>query len=217
VLTNALCAQKATEGGKACSLCRCWKSATFPLCNGSHNSHNEQCHDNAGPAVIKQTGAPPPSPKKEEVADEDKDLPVRCCRDACAQCVVAGTRTLRFLLRVTLTRSGGIAPDAACAQLITLAEVQKHNSQGDSWTVIHGKVWDITEWIPEHPGGAAVLSQYAGKVKGKGGGQGRAAVCAVLHLHSRLHSRDTPLSDPLTIQPYPALRSRTRALTACTT
>lgn len=34
-------------------MCRCWKSSTFPLCDNSHNSHNEACGDNVGPMVVK--------------------------------------------------------------------------------------------------------------------------------------------------------------------
>ena len=32
--------------------CRCWKSAEFPFCDGSHDGHNLACGDNTGPVVI---------------------------------------------------------------------------------------------------------------------------------------------------------------------
>uniref|UniRef100_UPI00358FABA8 CDGSH iron-sulfur domain-containing protein 2A-like isoform X2 n=1 Tax=Myxine glutinosa TaxID=7769 RepID=UPI00358FABA8 len=34
--------------------CRCWRSKTFPVCDGSHNRHNEETGDNVGPLVIKR-------------------------------------------------------------------------------------------------------------------------------------------------------------------
>lgn len=49
-------------------------------------------------------------------------------------------------------------------QLISLDELAKHAKEGDQWTAIHGIVYDVTEWIPDHPGGDALLGQYAGKV-----------------------------------------------------
>ncbi|EJK53120.1 hypothetical protein THAOC_27501 [Thalassiosira oceanica] len=34
--------------------CRCWRSSTFPLCDGSHVKHNKATGDNTGPLVIKK-------------------------------------------------------------------------------------------------------------------------------------------------------------------
>ena len=36
-------------------------------------------------------------------------------------------------------------------------EIKKHNRHDDCWTVIHGKVYDVTKWAPKHPGGDIVL------------------------------------------------------------
>jgi len=32
--------------------CRCWRSSTFPLCDGSHTKHNSTTGDNVGPLII---------------------------------------------------------------------------------------------------------------------------------------------------------------------
>lgn len=36
---------------------------------------------------------------------------------------------------------------------VSLAELGKHNTKGDCWVAVHKKVWDVTEFLDEHPGG----------------------------------------------------------------
>ena len=45
---------------------------------------------------------------------------------------------------------------------ISIEKVQKHNSLSDGWIVLYNKVYDITEWIPNHPGGS-IIKQGLGK------------------------------------------------------
>ncbi|TXG70783.1 hypothetical protein EZV62_005718 [Acer yangbiense] len=33
--------------------CRCWRSGTFPLCDGAHAKHNKATGDNVGPLLLK--------------------------------------------------------------------------------------------------------------------------------------------------------------------
>jgi len=37
--------------------------------------------------------------------------------------------------------------------LLSVEEISKHNTLEDCWIVVDGKVWDMTEFAPEHPGG----------------------------------------------------------------
>lgn len=48
-------------------------------------------------------------------------------------------------------------------QTITLEEVKKHNTRSSVWFVIHNKVYDVTKFMDEHPGGEEVLLEQAGK------------------------------------------------------
>ncbi|ANB15509.1 Cyb5p [Sugiyamaella lignohabitans] len=48
-------------------------------------------------------------------------------------------------------------------QYISLAEVSKHTKQDDMWVVINGKVYDVSKFVDEHPGGEEVISDVAGK------------------------------------------------------
>jgi monoamine oxidase len=45
----------------------------------------------------------------------------------------------------------------------TMKDVSKHDKITDAWTAIVGNVYDITKWIPQHPGGAIAIMQIAGK------------------------------------------------------
>jgi flavocytochrome c len=46
---------------------------------------------------------------------------------------------------------------------ITMDEVMEHNDTGDCWLVIHGVVYDLTEFAEEHPGGAESVHVSAGQ------------------------------------------------------
>jgi cytochrome b involved in lipid metabolism len=45
----------------------------------------------------------------------------------------------------------------------TLADVTAHNIQADCWTVVFEKVYNITTYIRNHPGGASSISKICGK------------------------------------------------------
>ena len=49
------------------------------------------------------------------------------------------------------------------ARSFTEAEIAKHNSEGDLWVVIEGKVYDLTSFLPDHPGGKKAIMLFAGK------------------------------------------------------
>lgn len=36
---------------------------------------------------------------------------------------------------------------------ISFEEVSKHNRADDCWMVVSGKVYDVTKFVPRHPGG----------------------------------------------------------------
>ncbi|XP_074864351.1 cytochrome b5 type B [Carettochelys insculpta] len=52
---------------------------------------------------------------------------------------------------------------AAGGPFFTLAEVAKRNSNREAWLVIHGRVYDISRFLDEHPGGEEVLLEQAGR------------------------------------------------------
>ncbi|XP_061599310.1 cytochrome b5 [Cololabis saira] len=44
----------------------------------------------------------------------------------------------------------------------TLEDIRLHNMSTDTWLIIHDKVYDITGFLEEHPGGEEVLLEQAG-------------------------------------------------------
>lgn len=45
----------------------------------------------------------------------------------------------------------------------SLAQVKEHNKPDDVWFVVHNKVYDVTKYLEEHPGGSAILQDVAGR------------------------------------------------------
>ncbi|CCJ29993.1 unnamed protein product [Pneumocystis jirovecii] len=57
-----------------------------------------------------------------------------------------------------LKRTSSSFPKAKKSLLyITLAELQLHNQINDAWIALNGKVYDITLYIPYHPGGEEIM------------------------------------------------------------
>ena len=60
-----------------------------------------------------------------------------------------------------LVVSGGSGEGPADIK-ISLAELAMHNSRSDCWIAFEGQVYDITTFLPNHPGSAAVIIPYCG-------------------------------------------------------
>ncbi|KAK1270433.1 hypothetical protein QJS04_geneDACA004448 [Acorus gramineus] len=49
------------------------------------------------------------------------------------------------------------------AKMYTLGDVSKHSTSEDCWLIINGKVYDVTKFLDDHPGGDDVLLSATGK------------------------------------------------------
>lgn len=50
----------------------------------------------------------------------------------------------------------------ADTRIITLTQLNEHNTQKDLWISVHGKVYNLTSFAHDHPGGIDVLTDNAG-------------------------------------------------------
>ena len=46
---------------------------------------------------------------------------------------------------------------------LSLGEIMKHNTENDCWVIIRDKVYDLTKFLPDHPGGKKAIMLFAGK------------------------------------------------------
>ncbi|KAF8607485.1 cytochrome b5 [Ceratobasidium sp. AG-I] len=49
------------------------------------------------------------------------------------------------------------------SQKITLEQLKEHTKKDSFYTLIHGKVYDVTKFLDEHPGGDEVITAEGGK------------------------------------------------------
>ena len=45
---------------------------------------------------------------------------------------------------------------------VSLKEVSEHNTLNDCWIVLYDRVYNVTDFIPNHPGGSDIFLEYAG-------------------------------------------------------
>ncbi|TCD67032.1 hypothetical protein EIP91_000652 [Steccherinum ochraceum] len=46
---------------------------------------------------------------------------------------------------------------------LSLQQVAEHNNSKSCWVIIKNKVYDVTDFLPDHPGGAKIILKYAGR------------------------------------------------------
>ncbi|KGL84109.1 Cytochrome b5 [Tinamus guttatus] len=58
--------------------------------------------------------------------------------------------------------SGGSGNESWRGRYYRLEEVQKHNNSQSAWFILHNRIYDVTKFLEEHPGGEEVLREQAG-------------------------------------------------------
>jgi len=73
-----------------------------------------------------------------------------------------GGSTLQFVRLMQLDRDPAGLQGASPSRKVSMAEVTRHASKADAWTVLDGRVFNITPYMEYHPGGVAELMRSAG-------------------------------------------------------
>ena len=64
---------------------------------------------------------------------------------------------------VTLENSASTVVAPAGGVNLSTSEVKSHNSKSDCWSIVNGKVYNLTTYVQSHPGGAGVIASICGK------------------------------------------------------
>jgi len=56
-----------------------------------------------------------------------------------------------------------VAPAPSRAPGLSMADVARHSSRSDCWSVVGGSVYNLTSWIPNHPGGEGTILSMCGR------------------------------------------------------
>ncbi len=59
-------------------------------------------------------------------------------------------------VRTAPTDSSGNSVAAGGTTALTMAELATHNTAKDCWLLVAGKIYDVTSFIPRHPGGSVI-------------------------------------------------------------
>ena len=65
-------------------------------------------------------------------------------------------------INLTQNNSTTIDSSGSPVQILPLTDLAKHNTKEDCWVVYKNKVYDVTSWIPNHPGGESAIARTCG-------------------------------------------------------
>lgn len=66
-------------------------------------------------------------------------------------------------LKVAIASDKVVSPPDIGKKTIHSTELARHNTKESCWVAIKGEVYDLTDFVPNHPGGPDVILKYAGK------------------------------------------------------
>jgi cytochrome b involved in lipid metabolism len=77
--------------------------------------------------------------------------------------VAKGFSQMDWMRRCKRENVRGVDAKANHKRVITDEELAQHNTVGDCWIALRGKVYNLTEYVAYHPGGAEILEESFGR------------------------------------------------------
>jgi len=87
---------------------------------------------------------------------ENKDTPVQPVANTPAPVVETPAPVAPVTIPATTTVVETATPVEG-AKTYSIADVATHNKSNDCWQIVDAKVYDVTSFVPAHPGGPAIL------------------------------------------------------------
>ncbi|KYQ90085.1 hypothetical protein DLAC_08669 [Tieghemostelium lacteum] len=177
-LSKSVDDNKALEGGGSnCQrMCTCQQSKNYPYCDSTHEQFNLETKSNLSPLYIKIDNNPI------NKSTEKINTNINQNRLKPASKIMNKPNTIRSSQSEnTKDTNNTIEPKQQQQQLqikykptsikeiqnqnnyFRLEEIAQHNTVDSCWMIIYNKVYDITSYIPSHPGGKNALLRFAGK------------------------------------------------------
>ena len=67
-----------------------------------------------------------------------------------------------LLIPIGLVAPAAISATPNSTKQITVKQVKTHNTATDCWSIVNGKVYDLTGWVSKHPGGSKEIIRMCG-------------------------------------------------------
>ncbi|TAQ83562.1 hypothetical protein B7494_g8116 [Chlorociboria aeruginascens] len=105
-------------------------------------------------------------------------VPYKATEKDCIEKSTGGEDIAAEYITCTVSENGSVPTQASarCTNMMLLvieisnsteekdiSKVAKHNTSESCWVSLYGDVWDVTEFLPSHPGGSKIILQLAGK------------------------------------------------------
>jgi cytochrome b involved in lipid metabolism/CDGSH-type Zn-finger protein len=175
------------------ALCTCQQSRSYPFCDNTHIAFNKETHSSLGPLFVTIVEDPNKKHSdtcdanctvgENNIYDINKDIEqsifleeppdiVDNIAESLYSSTIAGEPPSHESPCIDFTSPPDTAPTYTPSSIkdkvnrqnvFTEEEIAKHRSKDSLWMIIKGNVYDITTYVPSHPGGERALLKFAGR------------------------------------------------------